>query len=104
VTEYHAAVQVVVTFDSLCALTHSYARSRPVASGLCDKLRTAATATSTKKRNNALAAYRNQVDAQTGKAFTPAQAEILARLSLRLQGPPTEPRRRARTHRVRRAR
>ena len=33
-----------------------------------------------------LAAYRNQVDAQTGKALTAAQAAILKQLSLQLQG------------------
>jgi predicted extracellular nuclease len=86
VTEYHATVQVVVTFDSLCSLTQSYSKSASVANGLCDKLHTAATTTSTKERNNVLAAYRNQVDAQTGKALTAAQAAILKQLSLQLQG------------------
>jgi endonuclease/exonuclease/phosphatase family metal-dependent hydrolase len=86
VTEYHATVQVGVTFDSLCSLTQSYSKSASVASGLCDKLRTAAATTSPKERNNALGAYRNQVDAQTGKALTAAQAATLKQLSLQLQG------------------
>ena len=46
-TEYHATVQVGVTFDSLCSLTQSYSKSASVANGLCDKLHTAATTTST---------------------------------------------------------
>jgi predicted extracellular nuclease len=89
VTEYSGSVDVVVTFDSLCALTRSYARDPSVADSLCAKLRTAAAAPTPKKRDSALEAYRRQVDAQTGpqpdKSFTAAQAAILKQLSRHLQ-------------------
>ena len=77
----------MVTFDSLCALTRTLVTKADVAQSLCDKLVAAAAADAagdTKKRENTLAAYRKQVDAQTGKAITTANAALLKRLSLEL--------------------
>ncbi len=75
---------VAVTYDSLCALTHEYASGDGVANGLCAKLQAAAAAAEQGRDTvvqNYLTAYRNQLEAQVGKAFTPAQAELLAELS-----------------------
>jgi hypothetical protein len=82
-TEYTATVNVAVTFDSLCELVKRYSTNADVASGLCSKLAAAADATA---RGNAAAvanqlnAFKNQVDAQTGKAFTADQAATLLTL------------------------
>jgi uncharacterized protein len=73
VTKYTASVSVVVTADSLCDLAHEFSSKEDVADALCDKL-----------EDGALRAFRNQVDAQTGKAFTNAEAEILIELSREL--------------------
>jgi hypothetical protein len=90
ISEYRASVHVVVTFDSLCALTRSYARNPSVADALCAKLDAAGTAPNDNARDGVLNAFRNQVDGQTGtepgKSFVLDQAAILNRLSLRLQG------------------
>jgi len=89
VRTYTATVQVVVTYDSLCTLTRTLVSKPDIAQSLCDKLAAAAAANAagdTKTRNNNLAAYRKQVDAQTGKSITAANAAILKQLSLRLQG------------------
>ena len=87
VTEYRATVQVVVTFDSLCALTREYSAKPQIADALCVKLENAAAAPNANARNGLLDAYQNQVDAQTGagKAFTAAQAVVLKRLADRLR-------------------
>ena len=86
-TTYNGTVQVTVTFASLCDLTRTLVTKADVAQSLCDKLVAAATADAagdTKKRENILAAYRKQVDAQTGKSITTANAALLKRLSLEL--------------------
>jgi uncharacterized protein len=70
VREYTASVAVVVTTASLCDLVHEFSSKLDVADALCEKL-----------EEGALRAFRNQVDAQTGKAFTDAEAEILIDLS-----------------------
>ncbi len=87
VTPYTATVRVTVTFASLCDLTRTLVTKADVAQSLCDKLVTAAAADAagdTKKRDNNLAAYRKQIDAQTGKSITSANATLLKRLSLEL--------------------
>ena len=81
-----ARLPLPLTFDSLCGLARLYSLDPAVADGLCDKLASAASQTNTKTRDNLLQAFRNQVDAQTGKALTAAQAATLKDLSLRLQG------------------
>ena len=58
-TKYTALVSVVVTAESLCDLAHAFSSKEDVADALCEKL-----------GDGALRAFRNQVDAQTGKAFT----------------------------------
>ena len=76
-----------VTYDSLCALTRTLVSKSSVADGLCDKLATAAAADAsgdTATRDGALKAYRNQLDAQTGKSITAANAARLKALSLQL--------------------
>jgi predicted extracellular nuclease len=83
VTEYRAAVSVVVTFASLCDLVHRVVTDPSVADGLCDKLSAAARGSEATKQNQ-LAAFRNQVDAQTGKSISVGDAELLKRLSTRL--------------------
>jgi hypothetical protein len=85
VTEYRTAVDVRVTFDSLCALTRVYSSKPQVADALCMKLRNASMATDAETRNSLLTAYQNQVDAQVDKAFTATEAATLKRLADRLR-------------------
>jgi hypothetical protein len=59
-----------VTSESLCDLTREYSSKPGVAEALCEML-----------AEGALRAYRNLVEAQTGKAFTEAEAEGLRSLS-----------------------
>jgi predicted extracellular nuclease len=73
VGEYTASVSVIVTVDSLCALTQRVTSKPAIASALCDKL-----------RQGAYAEYAELVDAQTGKAIKPADAALLKRLVSRL--------------------
>jgi uncharacterized protein len=83
-THYSATVSVTVTFDSLCALVRSWSTSADVADGLCSKLAAAADAAARGNANaksNQLRAFKNQVETQTGKAFTADQAATLARLA-----------------------
>jgi predicted extracellular nuclease len=84
VSEYGATVRVVVTFDSLCALVRAYSSDPSVADMLCAKLADAAAASTATARAGHLNAFRNQVDAKTGKAFTPEQAAVLKLLSTSL--------------------
>jgi predicted extracellular nuclease len=73
-----------LTYASLCSRTHTLVTKADVAQSLCDKLATAAAAAASgdaKTRDNALNAYRNQVDAQTGKSIKPADAALLKSLS-----------------------
>jgi hypothetical protein len=86
-TPYTATVQVIVSFDSLCDLTKLYVDSADVAQSLCDKLaaaKAAAAAGKTKTKENILDAYVNQVEAQSGKSMTAAEAEILTDLAEQL--------------------
>jgi PKD domain len=76
-TEYRTTVDARVTFDGLCELTAAYSSKADIADALCAKLHHAAAATTASVRNSLLDAYENQVAAQTGKAFTPEQADVL---------------------------
>jgi hypothetical protein len=84
VTEYRASVRVTVTFAGLCDLVRSYSTDPKVADDLCAKLEQAESAGTVTARDGALGAFRNQVDAKTGKGLTAEQAAELKLLSLRL--------------------
>jgi hypothetical protein len=71
--EYTKTVAVTITADSLCSLTKMLVTKDGVAQGLCDKL-----------AEGAFKAYRNQVDAQTGKTVSASDAALLKSLSLLL--------------------
>jgi hypothetical protein len=90
VTEYRATVHVLITFDSLCELTRTYADNSRVADALCVKLDNAENAPNDNVRDGLLKAFANQVDGQTGsepgKSFTFEEAAILKQLALRLRG------------------
>jgi hypothetical protein len=83
-SEYRGSVAVGVTFSSLCALTQADVTKAGVANALCAKLDTAADAVArgnTRAAENELAAYRNLLDAQSGKAVSAADADLLKTLS-----------------------
>jgi uncharacterized protein len=89
VREYHASVEVFVTYASLCDLVRAYiGEEANVADGLCQKLADASAASTETARQGKLEAFRNQVDAKAGdvpgKALTDAQAALLKLLSTRL--------------------
>jgi hypothetical protein len=84
VSEYRSTVQVLVTFDSLCGLVRAYSTDAKVADELCTKLAQAEAAPTRPARDGLLGAFRNQVDAKTGKGLTSAQAAELKLLSTRL--------------------
>lgn len=74
--------KVAATFDTLCALTQHFTTDPNRANSLCSKLTNAqaqATAGNTNAKNNILGAYKNELAAQSGKTFTPAQVVILTR-------------------------
>ena len=71
--EYTAHVEVTITSASLCSLTRTLVTKTGVADGLCDKL-----------ADGAFNAYRNQLDAQSGKSVSAADAAFLESLSLLL--------------------
>jgi predicted extracellular nuclease len=85
VSEYTATVGVVVTFDSLCALTKAYSSKPAVATALCALLNAAEHAKTRIVREAALLAYRVAVVVSTGsqpsKAFTNDEGDTLIRLS-----------------------
>lgn len=71
---------VVTSYESVCALAYEYSSDPSVASGLCSKLAAAERADARGQMNakgNVLKAFGNQVRAQTGKALTPEEAEML---------------------------
>jgi hypothetical protein len=80
-----AAVIVGVTFDSLEGLVAAFSTNAGVASSLNDKLQVAAAATKSTTRDNQLNAFENQLNAQTGKAFTAVQSQILLSLERSLR-------------------
>ena len=76
-----------VTFDSLCVLTKLFVNSADVEQSLCDKLElaeAAAASGSTKTKQNILGGYVKQVEAQSGKSMTTAQAAKLIELAKKL--------------------
>jgi predicted extracellular nuclease len=76
ISEYRATVQVQVTAASLCALTRLYVQKNDgLANSLCVKL-----------EHGSYRAYENEVNAQTGKALTAEQAEVLIGLARTLAG------------------
>ncbi len=88
VTEYRGTVRVIVTFDSLCSLVHSYALHQDDADELCALLDAAEAAGNPKTRANILKSFRKTVDGMTGpqlgKSFTAEQGAELKLLSTRL--------------------
>jgi hypothetical protein len=75
---------VVVTGDGLCALVEQWVSNAGVANSLCAKLRAAAASRArgqAKPAANQLAAFRNELAAQSGKKVTAAHADTLALLS-----------------------
>jgi hypothetical protein len=87
VSEYRATVDVVVTFESLCRLVQQVVSDPAIAQALCDKLTAASSAAARGNgaaKANQLQAFRNQVDGQTGKAVSAADAALLKSLSTRL--------------------
>jgi hypothetical protein len=88
VTEYRGTVRVIVTFDSLCSLAHSYALHQDDADELCALLDAAEAASNPKTRANTLKSFRKTVDGMTGpqpgKSFTAEQGAELKLLSTRL--------------------
>jgi hypothetical protein len=87
-SEYRASVSVVVTYDSLCALTRTLVSKPGVADSLCEKLASAEAAASRgnlKARDATLKEYRSLLDAQAGKSVTAANAALLKSISLSLQ-------------------
>ena len=83
-TEYRATVEITVTYASLCTLTQSLVTGSGISSSLCKKL-DAAAASAARGNANAhdgqLGAYRNELDAQAGKALTAGGAALLQSLS-----------------------
>jgi hypothetical protein len=76
---------VNVTYASLETLVSRFSTSADVASGLNDKLVAASHAKTTSVRNNLLDAFEIQLSAQTGKALTAEQAQILLTLERALR-------------------
>jgi alpha-L-rhamnosidase len=72
---------VKVTFTSLENLVTTFSSDPSVTSGLNDKLIAASTAKNANTRDNQLNAFINQVNAQTGKALTAAQVQVLITLA-----------------------
>lgn len=78
---------VGVSYDSLCSLTTQMSTNKGVSTGLCAKLSAASAAAArgqVKTAQNNLAAYANQVSAQSGKALTAAQAAVLTGMAATL--------------------
>jgi hypothetical protein len=76
------------TFASVCSLTQQYSTKPGVAHSLCAMLDAAAAAGARGNSNaadNILDAYEHEVSAQSGKAFTAAQAATLTALAEQLK-------------------
>lgn len=80
-TEYRATVIVTVTYASLCALVQQYVDKEGVAQALCSKLDAAARKADRSDQEADLHAFVNQVEAQSGKSMTAAEAATLIRLA-----------------------
>ena len=72
---------VAVTFASLQTLVARFSTNPDVTRGLNDKLAAAAAAKNANTRASQLQAFANQVRAQTGKALTAEQAQLLLGLA-----------------------
>ena len=87
-TEYRRSVVIQVTYASLCSLVRSYVDDADVADSLCEKLAAAeaAAARGNEKAKKSHASPRSckQVEAQSGKSMTAAEAATLANLARRL--------------------
>jgi hypothetical protein len=73
-----------VTYASLCALTQTEVADAGIASSLCKKLDAAAASAARgnmNARDGQLGAFRNELDAQAGKALTAGGAALLQSLS-----------------------
>lgn len=80
---------IEVTEASLCNLTQRFTTKPQIADSLCVKLDAARQAPTPQARAGQLRAFLNQLAAQTGKAFSPANAAILAKLARALLPPDT---------------
>jgi beta-glucosidase len=76
-----SALVTVIDFTFLERLVRTFSTDPDVTAGLTDKLAAAAGSTNKTARDNKLQAFIDQVHAQTGKALTPAQAQVLISLS-----------------------
>ncbi len=76
---------VPVTFKSLEGLVAYFCTDSAVTNGLIDKLDAAADAKSPSARGRQLDAFVNQVNARSGKALTPDQAQVLITLAAALR-------------------
>jgi Bacterial alpha-L-rhamnosidase C-terminal domain len=74
-----------VSFTSLEQMVAFFSTDPAVTSGLNDKLTAAAAAINASVRGHQLAAFVNQVNAQTGKALTEDQAQVLIILAVALR-------------------
>jgi len=72
---------LTVNYTSLKDLVTSFSTDPNVTSGLNDKVDAAASATSAKTQNNILGAFINQVNAQSGKALSESDANLLILLA-----------------------
>ena len=88
VTEYSGSVAFVVTYDSLCALDADVRRPRPTSRVALRETRRRSGGgrggQRRRRRRHILAAYRKQVEAQSGKAMTTAEAATLSKLAKEL--------------------
>jgi hypothetical protein len=71
---------IQVTEGSLCNLTRRFTTKPQIADSLCAKLDAARQAPTPQARAGQLRAFLHELDAQTGKAFSRADAAILAKL------------------------
>jgi hypothetical protein len=82
-TTAQTSFQVKVTYDSLCNLTARFSSQAGAPQSLCQKLRGAQDAEARgnlSAKAGKLDAYANEIKAQSGKAFTPDEADVLGRL------------------------
>jgi hypothetical protein len=71
----------VVTTDSICTLVRLFVSKPGIVNALCSKLEAAARKADRKDREADLHAFVNQVEAQSGKSMTAAQAATLIGLA-----------------------
>jgi len=84
IREYNAILSVVITDDSLCAVTRSLVTKKPVTDFLCEKLEEAEKAEAkgkTSEHDRKLEEYRDRLD--NGKAVSAADAPLLSRFQRR---------------------